>query len=288
VNLQRGMHGLASLAVNHRVLSRATTTWSLALVCAVHLDMIFPLLKFDLGIFTKKFVECRISAAMERVGLKRLLATPLSVRGILLPSTSQRFRHQFLRPASTVPTVTQLSFWKSLIPKPLRRDHRPDPSGRKKPKSKEWNPATFFIVVFLLIGSMSINLIALKQEFYTYMRQSEVRVGLLKEVIERIQRGEEVDVERMLGAGDAEREKEWEEGRFKKPAESDRSILTICLVLKEIERDDITRNQRKQEKSRRADSTSKTKPSNTNVAQIQSRGDSSNTQADSSSTENFY
>lgn len=67
-------------------------------------------------------------------------------------------------------------------------------------------------------------MIALNKDFYTFMRRAEVRIGLLREVVEKLQRGEEVDVEKALGTGDAEREMEWEE------------------VLREIERDDILKN----------------------------------------------
>lgn len=41
-----------------------------------------------------------------------------------------------------------------------------------------------------------------------------MRIGKLREVIEKIQRGEKVDVEKALGTGDAEREAEWEEGEY--------------------------------------------------------------------------
>ncbi|KAH8166462.1 hypothetical protein CIB48_g1756 [Xylaria polymorpha] len=137
-----------------------------------------------------------------------------------------RTRHQ-----SSTPTIVQPSFWKSLIPKPLR----PRPKStvdwgtpeKKKPKSKEWNPATFFIVIFLFIGSMSIQMIALKRDYATFMRRAEVRIGLLREVVEKLQRGEEVDVEKTLGTGDAEKELQWEE------------------VLRELEQDDILKNIKK-------------------------------------------
>jgi len=79
---------------------------------------------------------------------------------------------------------------------------------------KEWNPATFFIIIFLLIGSMSINMIALKKGFETYSRQTDVRIGLLREVVEKLQRGEKVDVEKVLGTGVPEKEAEWERGTF--------------------------------------------------------------------------
>lgn len=108
-----------------------------------------------------------------------------------------------------------------MIPKPFRRTQ--DPFTRKKKSkiaafktwmAKEWNPATFFIIIFLLIGSMSINMISLKKRFETYMRQSDVRIGLLREVVEKLQKGEKVDVERVLGTGVPEKEAEWEAGIF--------------------------------------------------------------------------
>ncbi|KAL1875901.1 hypothetical protein VTK73DRAFT_9756 [Phialemonium thermophilum] len=131
-----------------------------------------------------------------------------------------------IRRASSMPTVTQPSFWKALIPRPLRST-----SGKKygKLKSSEWNPATFFICIFLLIGSMSIQMISLKKNFDTYMRQSEVRIELLREVVEKIQRGEKVDVEKVLGTGDPDKEIEWQD------------------VLDQIEKDDIARDQKKKQ-----------------------------------------
>ncbi|KAI1378321.1 hypothetical protein F4677DRAFT_391211 [Hypoxylon crocopeplum] len=152
------------------------------------------------------------------------------------PATSRSvcvYRQQLTRHASSIPTIAQPSFWKSLIPKPFRRSENPVDWGvPKKPKSKEWNPATFYIIIFLFIGSMSIQMIALKRDFETFMRRSEVRIGLLREVVEKLQRGEEVDVEKTLGTGDTEKEKEWEE------------------VLREIERDDILKNAKKSEKTK--------------------------------------
>lgn len=81
-------------------------------------------------------------------------------------------------------------------------------------RSKEWNPATFFIVIFLFIGSASINTIAVRNDNAAFVRRSDVRIGVLREVVEKLQRGEEVDVEQALGTGDPAREKEWEESKF--------------------------------------------------------------------------
>ena len=55
-------------------------------------------------------------------------------------------------------------------------------------------------------------MIALRNSFHRYMRQSEVKIGVLREVVEKIQRGEKVDVEKELGTGNAEKEADWEEG----------------------------------------------------------------------------
>lgn len=108
-----------------------------------------------------------------------------------------------------------------MVPKPLRRS----PEGQAVEAavkvagrpwwSREWNPATFYIAIFLCIGSMSIQMISLKKGFDAFMRQSEVKIGLLREVVERIQKGEDVDVERMLGTDDPAQEAEWEAGAFK-------------------------------------------------------------------------
>lgn len=123
-----------------------------------------------------------------------------------------------MRYSTALPSITQASFWESMIPKPFRRHGK-----RVKVKSlkkKEWNPATFFIIILLLIGSMSIQMIALKNDFAAFTRRADAKIDLLREVIQRVQNGEEVDVEGLLGTGDAEKELEWEE------------------VLKEIEKED--------------------------------------------------
>lgn len=124
-----------------------------------------------------------------------------------------------------------------MIPKPFRRrktGHHPEflvstdtIRTTTAPKSKEWNPATFFIIIFLFIGSMSIQMIALRREFNAFTRRADVRIGILREVVEKLQRGEQVDVEKALGTGDAQKELEWEQ------------------VLREIESDDVLRNAQK-------------------------------------------
>jgi hypothetical protein len=67
-------------------------------------------------------------------------------------------------------------------------------------------------VIFLLIGSQAIQMIALRNEFTAFSRRADTRIGLLKEAIERVQNGEDVDVKSLLGTGGKAQEKEWEEG----------------------------------------------------------------------------
>ena len=43
------------------------------------------------------------------------------------------------------------------------------------------------------------------------MRKAELKIAKLREVIEKLRKGEEVDVEKALGTGDETQELEWEE-----------------------------------------------------------------------------
>ncbi|KAH6984944.1 hypothetical protein BKA56DRAFT_671400 [Ilyonectria sp. MPI-CAGE-AT-0026] len=176
--------------------------------------------------------EMQTTIRTSEMSIRRLLtrpgslpATSLSTKASLIPRSNIRF-------SSTVPaTVVAGTFWRSLIPKPFRKENR----AASKKKAREWNPATFFIAIFLLIGSMSIQMITLRHSFDRYMRQSEARITTLREVVEKIQRGESVDVEKTLGTGDAKKEANWEE------------------LLKAIERDEATRKAQRQEKANQSE-----------------------------------
>lgn len=138
------------------------------------------------------------------IGLRRLIQASAATH-LLRPRIG--LRHS----SSTTPaTVVDAGFWKSLVPKPLRKESR---MARAQSRSREWNPATYFIVMFLFVGSMSIQMIVLRKQTDQYLRQSAVRIGLLREVVEKIRNGEEVDVAKVLGTGDSQREADWEESR---------------------------------------------------------------------------
>ena len=116
--------------------------------------------------------------------------------------------------SDSLPRVAQPSVWQSIIPK-VWRERRNQDGGENTAKPvarKGWNPYTFFIAIFILIGSNSVNMIALRNDFVNYSRKADAKIALLKEAIERVQAGEEFDVKALLGTGDPEKEQEWEEG----------------------------------------------------------------------------
>ncbi|KAL2155912.1 hypothetical protein VTH82DRAFT_654 [Thermothelomyces myriococcoides] len=188
---------------------------------------------------------------MSRVALRRTLLMPALRRpSLMLVLPGRPLPSLFASSTRTVASVADASFWKSLVPKPLR-----SPTGpKKKTKVQQgWNPATFFIIIFLLIGSMAIQMISLRRDFETFMRQSGVKIDRLREVVEKLQRGEEVDVEEALGTGDAQKELEWEQ------------------VLREIEREDPIKNQRKKQPDTPSSSTTPTSSSGTENSPVASQ-----------------
>lgn len=123
--------------------------------------------------------------------------------------------------------------------------------SRKAGKSKEWNPATFYIVIFTLIGSQAIRMLTLKNDYAAYSRTTDAKIELLREVIERVKKGEKVDVEKLLGTGDEAKEREWEEGTLHLLSRNVLATNITLLVLREIEQED-TLWQEKQKSAQKA------------------------------------
>lgn len=122
---------------------------------------------------------------------------------------------------STLPRIASPSIWHSLVPKAFRRPddlisvaEREKAQKERANKPKEWNPATFFIAMAVLIGSNAIQGIALRNERLKFTRRTDAKLELLRETIDRVRKGEDVDVEKLLGAGDPAKENEWEEGVY--------------------------------------------------------------------------
>ncbi|KAF2176230.1 hypothetical protein K469DRAFT_679116 [Zopfia rhizophila CBS 207.26] len=106
----------------------------------------------------------------------------------------------------SLPRIAQPSFWSSMIPKFLRRSA----DTPRKPKNKGWNPATPYIVLAMLVGSQAIQTIWIKRDMDHFNSKADAKLGVLREVVERVQRGEDVDVEKVLGTGDKGEEEGWE------------------------------------------------------------------------------
>jgi len=100
-----------------------------------------------------------------------------------------------------------------MTPKFLRKGPESAIQPATLSKKKEWNPATYFIIIFLLIGSQAIQTMALQSGYQQFTQETEAKLAKLREVVRRIQNGEDVDVAAALGTGDKVQEKGWEEGQ---------------------------------------------------------------------------
>jgi hypothetical protein len=80
---------------------------------------------------------------------------------------------------------------------------------------------TVQFILWAGFGSAAIHLINIKQAYAERERKLDTKIGLLRNVIERIGKGEQVDVAKELRVGRTEEEREWEEmmGAFKDDAD---------------------------------------------------------------------
>ena len=129
-------------------------------------------------------------------------------------ATTQSLRFEEVRNETRLPRIANPSLWSSLVPRFLRRrssEEAAEYAAAHPTKRKEWNPFTSIIILAVLVGSNAINLIALRNQMQAFTRKTDAKLALLREVVLRVKDGEEVDVKRLLGTGDPEAEKEWEE-----------------------------------------------------------------------------
>jgi hypothetical protein len=99
-----------------------------------------------------------------------------------------------------------------MVPKFLRRSpKKPGRSRLDRYRRFFANPYTPVLMLGMVTGSMAIHTINLKTEMVSVQSKADAKLALLREVIERVQKGEDVDVEKELGTGDPVAEQEWEE-----------------------------------------------------------------------------
>lgn len=105
------------------------------------------------------------------------------------------------------PRILSPELWSVIIPQGIREGVRKvvNDSGKKV------NPATYFIWIYILIGSQAIRILQLKIEARDYMRRAELQINKLREVVRRLQNGEQVDVEGILGTGIPDEEEAWDQ-----------------------------------------------------------------------------
>jgi hypothetical protein len=139
-----------------------------------------------------------------------LLNAPAHFRLLLATSLNPTLS---LRTISTsqLPRIAQPSFWALLIPRFFRWSHNGISKSERLRRFLE-NPSTPVLSLALLVGSQAIHTIKLKNEMTETERKAEAKISLLKRVIERIQSGEDVNVEKELGTGNPVAEEEWMNG----------------------------------------------------------------------------
>lgn len=67
-----------------------------------------------------------------------------------------------------------------------------------------------FLFLGILVGSNAINIIATRRDMLNFTRQTDAKLDVLREVVQRVKNGEDVDVRKALGTGDPTQEQEWE------------------------------------------------------------------------------
>ncbi len=85
-----------------------------------------------------------------------------------------------------------------------------------------------------------------------YSRKADQKIELLREVIQRVQNGENFDVEKLLGTGDPKMEEEWFDGtcytRYSGRGQADRDVPS---VIREIENEENVMNRNERQRLRR-------------------------------------
>ena len=137
---------------------------------------------------------------------------------------------------SWVPRVLRKSTWDLVIPKFLRNRNKPHNTTSPATPVTQRNPATYFIWIYLLIGSQAIRIIGVQSEYKTFTRRAEIRLEKLREVLRALQAGEEVDVEKELGTGVESEEVEWEAAMREIEEEEDRWVKAKRKMVESEER----------------------------------------------------
>jgi len=119
----------------------------------------------------------------------------------------------------------------------------------------------------MVVGSGAIHTINLRTEMAKIESKADAKLAILREVIERVQKGEDFDVEKELGTGDPVAEQEWAD--VMQEIESGSSIWKKSASGPEKSQ---SKNHKRQEEEKRAGDTGATpKDAEDNTAPSQQR-----------------
>ncbi|KAF1827575.1 uncharacterized protein K489DRAFT_297804, partial [Dissoconium aciculare CBS 342.82] len=114
-----------------------------------------------------------------------------------------------------LPRLANPSFWSKLTPKAWRKTRTPREAAAHAAEralgADDRRAGIVFLVLGIVVGSNAIHLLNVKREMLNFSRQTDAKIAALREVIQRVKNGEDVDVKRILGTGDAGHEQEWEQ-----------------------------------------------------------------------------
>lgn len=161
-------------------------------------------------------LQCRMTMARVASCTIQTTRTPKIPR-----SNRLQFHHlqlQQKRALFYLPSILSPSLWRSMVPRFMRRSPT---STTTTPTSaialqarKGYNPATYIIWMSLLIGSQAIQTITLRTSHDKFTRETDAKLSLLRDVVRRMRRGEDVNVAKELGTGQPAKEREWADGKL--------------------------------------------------------------------------
>ncbi|KAK4508313.1 hypothetical protein PRZ48_002051 [Zasmidium cellare] len=150
----------------------------------------------------------------------RALRIPLNVCAQCAKQSTQRrtftaIAHRSYADGSRLPRVANPSFWASLVPSFLRRSkdaHTAEERARRRDAgADERRTGIAFLIMGILVGSNAINITSIRRDMLNFTRQTDAKLETLREVVQRVKNGEDIDVKKALGTGDPDQEKEWEQ-----------------------------------------------------------------------------
>jgi hypothetical protein len=173
----------------------------------------FKTIFHNLRITLHSIFNCNTRQKSETFENMRTLTTGLSRSARRLRATSIFQRQSSSTATAHLPRFAQPNLWSSLVPRFLRRSHEQPESIPNSSRFRLWlrNPSTFLIALAMFTGSQAIQVMQLRSDAEERRQTAQRRIDTLREVIDKVQRGEEVDLRKELGTGNPQAEKEWQD-----------------------------------------------------------------------------